>query len=183
MHEGIWQKSANSSFEVRGKTLGVVGYGNIGSQLGVLAEGLGMNVIFFDVVRKLNLGNARQVETLDDLLGNADVVSLHVPANQATAGMMGADELNRCKKAGVLINASRGNVVDLAALADQIRSGKLLGAALVASHRGGDIAEVADPIRWNERGGGRGAGDAVGGDGAVYFRVGLLGDDRDQADE
>jgi D-3-phosphoglycerate dehydrogenase len=79
MHEGVWQKSADSSFEVRGKTLGVVGYGNIGSQLGVLAEGLGMNVIFYDVVRKLNLGNARQVESLDELLPAADVVSLHIP--------------------------------------------------------------------------------------------------------
>jgi D-3-phosphoglycerate dehydrogenase len=130
MHEGVWQKSASSSFEVRGKTLGVVGYGNIGSQLGVLAEGLGMNVIFYDVVRKLNLGNARQVESLDELLGSADVVSLHVPANRATADMIGADELERLKQSAVLINASRGNVVDLKSLANRIRTGKLLGAAI-----------------------------------------------------
>jgi D-3-phosphoglycerate dehydrogenase len=130
MHEGVWQKSAADSFEVRGKTLGVIGYGNIGSQLGVLAEGLGMNVIFYDTVRKLNLGNARQIDDLDGLLADADVVSMHVPATAATANMMNADALTRMKDSAVLINASRGNVVDIGALAARIRAGKLLGAAI-----------------------------------------------------
>lgn len=130
MHEGVWQKSAADSFEVRGKTLGVIGYGNIGSQLGVLAEGLGMNVIFYDTVRKLNLGNARQIDELGELLAGADVVSMHVPATPATAYMMNADALARMKDSAVLINASRGNVVDIGALTARIREGKLLGAAI-----------------------------------------------------
>lgn len=130
MHEGVWQKSAAASFEARGKTLGVIGYGNIGSQLGVLAEGLGMNVIFYDTVRKLNLGNARQIDDLDDLLGTADMVSMHVPATAATANMMDAEKIARMKEDAVLINASRGNVVDIPALAARLRAGKLLGAAI-----------------------------------------------------
>ena len=124
MHEGVWQKSAADAFEVRGKTLGVIGYGNIGSQLGVLAEGLGMNVVFYDIVRKLNLGNARQIDDLGDLLADADVVSMHVPATPATANMMNADALARMK------DSARGNVVDIGALAARIREGKLLGAAI-----------------------------------------------------
>ncbi len=130
MHEGVWQKSAADAFEVRGKTLGVIGYGNIGSQLGVLAEGLGMNVIFHDVVRKLNLGNARQIDDLDELLQSADVVSMHVPATDATANLMNGARLARMKDRAVLINASRGNVVDIPALAARLRDGHLLGAAI-----------------------------------------------------
>lgn len=130
MHDGIWQKSASGSYEVRGKTLGVIGYGNIGSQLGVLAEGLGMQVVFYDVVRKLNLGNARQIDDLDELLAMADVVTLHVPATRATAGMMNGERLARMKERAVLINASRGNVVDIPALAGRISEGRLLGAAI-----------------------------------------------------
>ena len=130
MHEGVWQKSANAAFEVRGKTLGVVGYGNIGSQLGVLAEGLGMNVVFYDVVRKLNLGNARQIDDLGELLGTADVVSLHVPSTPGTVNLMNADALGKMKETAVLINASRGNVVDIPTLAERIRTGRLLGAAI-----------------------------------------------------
>jgi len=130
MHEGVWQKSAADAFEVRGKTLGVIGYGNIGSQLGVLAEGLGMNVVFHDVVRKLNLGNARQIDDLDELLGSSDVVSMHVPATDATANLMNAERLDRMQERAVLINASRGNVVDIPALAARIREGRLLGAAI-----------------------------------------------------
>jgi len=130
MHRGSWQKTAKSSYEVRGKTLGVVGYGNIGSQLGVLAEGLGMQVIFHDVVKKLNLGNARQVDSLGTLLASADVVSLHVPATPATRNMIGAGELDRMKSEAVLLNASRGNVVDLDALAERLQDGRLLGAAI-----------------------------------------------------
>ncbi len=130
MHQGVWQKSARASFETRGKTLGVIGYGNIGAQLGVLAESLGMKVIFYDVVKKLNLGNAHQVGTLDALLEQADVVTLHVPATPQTRNMIDARALDRMKPDAVLINASRGNVMDLDAVAARLRDGKLLGAAV-----------------------------------------------------
>ena len=128
--QGAWRKSANSAFEIRGKTLGVVGYGNIGAQLGVLAEALGMRVIFYDVVEKLRLGNAHQAASLDEVLETADVVSLHVPANAQTAAMIGANELARMKSTAVLLNASRGNVVDLDALADALDERRILGAAI-----------------------------------------------------
>ncbi len=130
MHAGEWRKSAKSSFEVRGKTLGVVGYGNIGAQLGVLAEGLGMKVVFYDVVKKLNMGNARQLDSLETLLGVADVVTFHVPATPQTRNMIGAEELRLMKRDAVLINASRGNVIDLEALAGRLEAGALLGAAV-----------------------------------------------------
>lgn len=130
LRKGIWQKSAANSYETRGKTLGVVGYGNIGAQLGVLAESLGMQVLFYDTVKKLNLGNAIQIENLDDLLARADVVSMHVPATPHTANMMDADRLAKMKSNAVLINASRGNVIDLDALADALESKHLLGAAI-----------------------------------------------------
>jgi len=129
-HRGGWQKSANNAFEIRGKTLGVVGYGNIGTQLGVLAESLGMDVIFFDVVNKLPMGNARQVGSLRQLLAEADVVSLHVPETRATEWMIGAAELEAMRDNAILINASRGKVVDIEALAAAMESKKLLGAAL-----------------------------------------------------
>ncbi len=129
-HRGGWLKSAQDAFEVRGKTLGIVGYGAIGTQLSVLAEGMGMKVIFYDVVRKLALGNASQVSRLDDLLGEADVVSLHVPETAATRWMMGPAQIAAMKHGGVLINASRGTVVDIEALANALRSRRLLGAAI-----------------------------------------------------
>ena len=130
MHRREWQKSAASSFEVRGKTLGVVGYGNIGAQLGVLAEALGMKVRFYDVVKKLKLGNAEQEEDLHALLGQSDIVSLHVPSTPQTANMITATELGAMKPGAVLINASRGNVVDIDALAQSLRAGHLQGAAI-----------------------------------------------------
>jgi D-3-phosphoglycerate dehydrogenase / 2-oxoglutarate reductase len=130
MHRAVWNKTAKASYEVRGKTLGVVGYGNIGAQLGVLAEGLGMQVIFCDVVKKLNLGNARQVDSLQELLRMADVVSLHVPATPQTRMMIDREALTSMKPGSVLINASRGNVVDLDALAERLAAGGLLGAAI-----------------------------------------------------
>jgi D-3-phosphoglycerate dehydrogenase len=130
LKRGIWRKDAARSFEIRGKTLGVVGYGNIGSQLGVLAEGLGMHVVFYDVIKKLNLGNARQMDSLTELLQMSDVVSLHVPATPATRNMLGVTELKQMKTSAVLINASRGNVVDIDALADALAGGRLLGAAI-----------------------------------------------------
>jgi D-3-phosphoglycerate dehydrogenase len=129
-HRGGWLKSADNAFEIRGKTLGIVGYGSIGTQLSVLAEGLGMHVVFFDVVTKLPLGNARQVAKLHDLLAQADVVSLHVPETAATQWMVGAAEIAAMKPGSVLINASRGTVVEIEPLAEALRAGKLLGAAI-----------------------------------------------------
>lgn len=129
-HRGGWLKSAENAFEIRGKTLGIVGYGSIGTQLSVLAEALGMHVVFFDVVTKLPLGNARQVGQLHDLLAQSDVVSLHVPETQATQWMMGASEIAAMKLGSVFINASRGTVVEIEPLAEALRQKKLLGAAL-----------------------------------------------------
>jgi D-3-phosphoglycerate dehydrogenase len=129
-HAGVWEKSARGAYEIRGKTLGIVGYGNIGTQLGVLAEALGMRVLYHDVVRKLSLGNARPAPDLDALLAQADIVSLHVPATRDTANMIGARELACMKPTSVLINASRGSVVDLDALAQALDDGRLLGAAI-----------------------------------------------------
>ncbi|RYX92000.1 MAG: phosphoglycerate dehydrogenase, partial [Comamonadaceae bacterium] len=129
-HRGGWLKSAENSYEIRGKTLGIVGYGSIGTQLSVLAEALGMHVVFFDVVTKLPLGNARQIGKLNDLLAEADIVTLHVPETQATQWMIGAAEIAAMKPGGVLINASRGTVVEIEPLAEALRSKKLLGAAI-----------------------------------------------------
>ena len=129
-HRGVWQKSAAASYEIRGKVLGIVGYGSIGSQLSVLAESLGMQVVFFDTVKKLPLGNARQLLSLDALLQEADIVSLHVPETPATRNMMGASQVNGMKSGAILINASRGTVVDIDALAGALRSGALAGAAV-----------------------------------------------------
>ncbi|MGQ0501573.1 MAG: phosphoglycerate dehydrogenase [Panacagrimonas sp.] len=129
-HRGGWSKSAEGSFEVRGKTLGIIGYGHIGTQIGVLAEGLGMRVIFHDVETKLALGNASPAASLGDLLARADVVSLHVPETPATRNMIGAAELAAMKKGAVFINASRGTVVDIPVLAAALRSGHIAGAAV-----------------------------------------------------
>jgi D-3-phosphoglycerate dehydrogenase len=130
LHRGGWVKSAAGSFEVRGKTLGIVGYGHIGTQIGVLAEQLGMSVVFHDIETRLTLGNARQLPTLDALLEAADVVSLHVPETPATQAMIGAAQLARMKPGSHLINASRGTVVDIAALAAALEAGHLHGAAI-----------------------------------------------------
>lgn len=130
VHRGGWSKSAEGSFETRGKTLGIVGYGSIGSQLSVLAEALGMKVIYFDVITKLPLGNARQVPTMDELLATADVVSLHVPELPSTKNMMQAEQFAKMKKGSIFINAARGTCVDIDALAEAIRTGHLNGAAI-----------------------------------------------------
>ena len=130
VHRGGWSKSAEGSFETRGKTLGIVGYGSIGSQLSVLAEALGMRVVYFDVVTKLPLGNARQVTSMDELLSTADVVSLHVPELPSTKNMMGAEQFAKMKKGAIFINAARGTTVDIPALADAIKSKHLNGAAI-----------------------------------------------------
>ncbi|MGF2733553.1 D-3-phosphoglycerate dehydrogenase [Marinobacter pelagius] len=129
-HRGEWLKSAKNSFEIRGKKLGIIGYGNIGTQFSVLAEGLGMDVYFYDVVSKLPIGNATQVGTLQELLNIADVVSLHVPETPATKYMFKAEQFAQMKPGSILMNASRGTVVDIDALADALSSGKLLGAAI-----------------------------------------------------
>lgn len=129
-HRGEWQKTATGSFEIRGKTLGLIGYGSIGSQVSVLAEALGMRVIFCDTVNKLPLGNATQIPTLDALLAKSDIVSLHVPEIASTKNMIGKDELAKMKPGSILINASRGTVVDIDALADALESGHLAGAAI-----------------------------------------------------
>ncbi len=129
-HRGEWQKSAANSFEIRGKKLGIIGYGNIGMQLGVIAEGLGMQVQFFDVSNKLPMGNARQISSLKQLLASSDVVSLHVPENRSTQNMIAGAQLAEMKPGSILINASRGTVVDIDALAQHLESGKLGGAAI-----------------------------------------------------
>jgi D-3-phosphoglycerate dehydrogenase len=129
-HRGEWLKTAVNSYEIRGKKLGIVGYGNIGMQLGVIAEGLGMQVQFYDVTNKLPLGNARQIPSLNQLLADSDVVSLHVPESASTANMIGEQQLAHMKQGGILINASRGTVVDIDALAACLESGKLGGAGI-----------------------------------------------------
>jgi D-3-phosphoglycerate dehydrogenase / 2-oxoglutarate reductase len=130
MHEGIWDKSARGSHEIRGRTLGIVGYGNIGTQLSNVAEAIGLGVIFYDTADRLAHGNARRVGSLDELLAEADVVSIHVDGRPGNAGLFGAEQFARMKPGAVFINASRGMVVDDAALRDQILSGHLSGAAI-----------------------------------------------------
>ncbi|WP_062359203.1 phosphoglycerate dehydrogenase [Vreelandella aquamarina] len=129
-HQGGWLKSAKNSHEARGKTLGIVGYGSIGAQLSVLAESLGFNVIYYDVITKLGMGNASQVGSLEELLGRSDVVSLHVPDLASTRWMIGAKEIAAMKDGAILINAARGSVVEIEPLADAIKAGKLNGAAI-----------------------------------------------------
>ncbi len=129
-HRGQWLKSAEQSFEARGKVLGIIGYGHIGTQLGILAENLGMRVCFYDIETKLPLGNACQVDTLSDLLNQSDVVTLHVPETNETQNMMGAEEFARMKPNSIFINAARGTVVDIDALCSALESKHLTGAAI-----------------------------------------------------
>lgn len=130
VHTGTWPKRAKGSFEARGKTLGIIGYGNIGAQLSVLAEGLGMRVIYYDVQTKLPLGNAEPVLSMSELLSRADAVSLHVPQLPSTKDLIGARELAQMKPGSILINAARGHCVVIKDLADALRGGHLIGAAL-----------------------------------------------------
>lgn len=129
-HRGGWIKSAANSYEIRGKKLGIVGYGSIGTQLSVLAEALGMQVFFYDPATKLPLGNATQIGKLHDLLGMVDIVSLHVPELDSTKWMIGEKEIRAMKPGGILINAARGSVVVLEALAEAIKDEHLIGAAI-----------------------------------------------------
>ncbi len=148
-HEGGWDKSATNSHEVRGKLLGIVGYGNIGSQLSNLAEALGMRVIYFDTADKLRHGNTYPVDSLGDLLAQSDVVSLHVPETPETDGMIGAAELRAMKPGSYLINNSRGTVLDIEALAAALREGHLRGAAVDVFPRepGSNVERFASPLQ------------------------------------
>lgn len=129
-HRGEWLKEARGSFELRGKTLGIVGYGNIGSQVSAMAESMGMHVVYHDIATKLPLGNAKQIRELKDLLKRSDIVTLHVPSDATTRNMINADTLKAMRKGAILINHSRGDVVDLDALKKAIENGKLGGAAI-----------------------------------------------------
>ncbi|MGB7392553.1 phosphoglycerate dehydrogenase [Marinomonas sp.] len=148
-HRGGWIKSAVGSYETRGKRLGIIGYGSIGTQLSVLAESLGMEVCFYDIITKLPLGNARQIKSLNELLATCDVVSLHVPETNSTKMMIGANEVAKMKKGSIFINASRGTVADLGAVADAIKAGNLSGAAVdvFPVEPKGNTEEFVSPLR------------------------------------
>lgn len=148
-HRGGWIKSAVGSFETRGKRLGIIGYGSIGTQLSVLAESLGMEVCFYDIVTKLPLGNARQIKSLKELLSTSDIISLHVPETNSTKMMIGAKEVSQMKQGSIFINASRGTVADLDAVAEAIKTGALGGAAVdvfPVEPKGND-EEFVSPLR------------------------------------
>lgn len=149
VHGGGWMKSAKDSYEIRGKTLGIVGYGHIGTQVSILAEAMGMKVRYYDVLRKLALGNAQPCNTLEELLSVSDVVTLHVPDTAQTRNMIGERELAAMKKGGHLINAARGQVVDIDALASAMRSGHVLGAAIdvFPVEPGSDAEMFESPLR------------------------------------
>src|SRR5690554_51777 len=148
-HRGDWLKSASGSHEARGKTLGIVGYGHIGTQLGILAELLGMRVVFYDIETKLSLGNATPMKSLKQLLAASDIVTLHVPETPQTQMMIGSKELGLMKQGASLINASRGTVVDLEALATALKSGHLNGAAIdvFPIEPKGNSEEFLSPLR------------------------------------
>ncbi|WP_261815990.1 phosphoglycerate dehydrogenase [Vibrio gallicus] len=129
-HRGIWKKSADNSNEARGKSLGIIGYGHIGTQLSIIAENLGMRVYFYDIESKLSLGNATQISTMAELLNKCDVISLHVPETSGTKNMMGAEEFAMMKPGAIFINAARGTVVDIPALCASLESKHLAGAAV-----------------------------------------------------
>lgn len=130
LHRGGWKKAASGCYEARGKTLGIVGYGHIGTQVGIIAESLGLKVVFYDIENKLSLGNAKQVGTLDELFAQADIVTMHVPETDLTKGMINAEALAKMKKGVFFVNASRGTVVDIPALAEALRAGQVAGAAV-----------------------------------------------------
>ncbi len=128
-HKGGWLKAARNSYEVRGKNLGIIGYGHIGSQVSILAEAMGMKVHYYDVEKKLSLGTAMPCNSMEELLGISDVVTLHVPETELTANMISTKQFSEMKKGAILINASRGSVVDYFSLAEALKSGRLVGAA------------------------------------------------------
>lgn len=130
LHRGTWNKVSSKCWEIRGKTLGIIGYGHIGAQLSVLAESMGMDVIYYDINTIMAMGNSRQVATIDQLLEEADFVTCHVPATPETKGMISTPQFNKMKVGAYLLNASRGEVVDIPALVNAMRGGKIAGAAL-----------------------------------------------------
>lgn len=130
LHRGGWKKAASGCFEARGKTLGIVGYGHIGTQVGIIAESLGLSVIFYDIEHKLSLGNAHQVDSLDELLEKSDIISLHVPQTDMTRNMCKKEQFDKMKDGVFFINASRGTVVDIDALANALETHKVAGAAV-----------------------------------------------------
>ncbi|PWN05883.1 phosphoglycerate dehydrogenase [Rhodohalobacter mucosus] len=129
-HEGVWLKDAKESYEIRGKRIGIIGYGHIGSQVSVLAESMGLKVSYYDILPKLPMGNARRVESMDDLFETCDIITLHVPATPDTYMMIGTDQLSKMKKGSILLNLSRGSVVDIHSLKESIESGHISGAAI-----------------------------------------------------
>lgn len=129
-HKGVWLKDATGSFELRGKTLGIIGYGNIGSQVSIMAEALGMNVVYYDIATKLPHGNAKQIRDLKELVSRSNIVTLHVPSNPATRNMIDSDLLRSFQKGSFLLNYSRGDVVDLKALKKELKAKRLAGAAI-----------------------------------------------------
>src|SRR4029453_19351753 len=149
LHRGVWMKSAEDAREVRGKTLGIVGYGNIGTQLSVMAEALGMDVCFYDIVTKLPLGNARMMPSLEELLEASDVVTFHVPETPLTQGMMAGEEFDRMKAGALFINASRGTVVDIDAACKALETKRIGGAAfdVYPVEPEGNDQEFLSPLR------------------------------------
>jgi len=130
MHKGIWKKDSIGSYEIRNKTIGIIGYGNIGSQLSVLCEAIGLKVIYYDIIDKLSIGNAKKSESLEYLLKNSDIVTLHVDGRKENTNLISSKEFDLMKKGSILVNYSRGNVVDIDALKDNIKNNKLMGAAI-----------------------------------------------------
>src|SRR5690606_1928415 len=130
MHTGKWDKSAKGSFEVRGKKLGIIGYGNIGSQLSIIAEALGMEVYYYDIVEKLALGNAKKCESLDELLSVADILTLHVDGRKDNKNIIGELEFSQMKDGVIFLNLSRGHIVDIPALRNAVTSGKIAGVGI-----------------------------------------------------
>lgn len=145
-HKGIWRKESSGSYELRGKTLGIIGYGNIGSQVSVLAEALGMKVIFYDVETKLPLGNALDLSSLKEVLSKADVITFHVPETEQTKNLLNKNNIKYCKQGSIVINYARGEVIDLNALRNAIESKQIAGAAIdvfpVEPEKNGDVFET-----------------------------------------
>ncbi len=149
MHKGMWSKNAQGCNEIKNKTLGIIGYGNIGAQVGVIADAIGMNVIYHDIENKLPFGSNRQVNSLDELLKNSDVITLHVPQDQSTNNIINKDSLAKMKKGAFVINASRGNVIDIDALAEALESKHIAGAAIdvFPSEPASNNEEFISPLR------------------------------------
>jgi D-3-phosphoglycerate dehydrogenase len=130
MHKGIWEKDSINSYEIRNKTLGIIGYGNIGSQLSVVAESLGLKVIYYDILDKLSIGNAKKYDSMKKLLKECDILSIHVDGREGNTNLIGDKEINLMKKGAILINYSRGTIVNLNSLKRNLKNNKLLGAAI-----------------------------------------------------